>query len=67
MKIKKLMQLNMVVFGVVSLLHLWRAIAGLELNIGTFNLPVWASYIAFIFVGILAYLNYKFEQQGEKK
>jgi hypothetical protein len=66
MKIKKLMQLNMAVFGVVSILHLWRAIAGLELNIGAFNLPVWASYMAFILVGVLAYVNYKYDPQGEK-
>lgn len=50
---------NMYVFGVVALLHLWRALSGFELSIGTFMLPVWGSFVAFAFAGYLAWLNYK--------
>jgi|TARA_B100001971_G_C17728417_1_gene304730 hypothetical protein len=59
METKQLLQINMAVFGIVALLHFWRAISGLELNIGAFALPVWASYVAFVFVGWLAYVNKK--------
>jgi len=40
------------------LLHLWRALMGLELNIGSFALPVWASFLAFLLAGYLSYLNH---------
>ena len=56
---KTVLKFNIGLFTVVGLLHLWRAIAGLPLNIGAFSLPVWASYIAFFVVGSLAYWNYK--------
>lgn len=48
-----------VVFGVVAILHLLRAVAGLELIIGTVSLPAWASWFAFLFVGGLSYWGWK--------
>ena len=57
-KIKQLLLINTIVFGVVAVLHLWRALMGLELNIGSFALPVWASFLAFLVAGFLSYLNY---------
>lgn len=50
---------NLVVFSLVAVLHLWRAIVGLPLNIGTFLIPVWGSYLAAIVIGGLAYWNYR--------
>ena len=58
MKIKQLWLVNTLVFGAVALLHLWRALMSLELNIGSFTLPVWASFLAFLVAGFLSYLNY---------
>ncbi len=58
MKTKQATQISAAVFAVVALLHLWRAIAGLPANIGTISLPVWASYVAVVVAGYLAYLNY---------
>lgn len=55
----KLSHINTVVFSIVALLHLWRAVSGLELIIGSFMFPGWASYLGFIFAGGLAYFNYK--------
>jgi hypothetical protein len=57
MKNRYTSKLSAGVFGLVGILHLWRAIAGLELNIGTFSLPVWTSYVAFVLAWGLAYLN----------
>ena len=59
METKQLLKINAAVFGVVAILHLWRAVSGLELNIGAFSLPVWTSFVAFVVVGALSYLNYK--------
>lgn len=47
------------VFGVVALLHLWRAIAGLDLIIGGWTLAAWWSWIAFLFAGGLSYWGWK--------
>jgi sterol desaturase/sphingolipid hydroxylase (fatty acid hydroxylase superfamily) len=48
-----------VIFGIVSLLHLWRAVSNLPLNVGVWELPVWLSYLAFIFIGFLSYWGFK--------
>lgn len=58
---KHLSLVNTYIFGAVALLHLWRALLGLELNIGSFALPVWASFVAFLAAGYLSYLNYNAE------
>ena len=52
-------QVNITVFSLVALLHLWRAVMGLPLNIGAVAIPVWGSYLAVVVVGGLAYWNYK--------
>ena len=57
-KPKQLWLVNTLVFGAAGVLHLWRALIGLELNIGSFALPVWASFLAFLVAGYLSYLNY---------
>jgi len=49
---------NMGLFGAIALLHLWRALSGLELNIGSFSLPAWASFVAFLLAGLMCYQNY---------
>ena len=46
------------IFGVVALLQFARAIGGWPITIdGTISVPVWASWIACIVAGILAYLG----------
>ena len=48
-----------VVFGIVGVLHLLRAVLAWEANIAGWNVPVWLSYIIFIVAGLLAWLMYK--------
>jgi len=48
-----------VLFGLVALLHLWRAFNSLPLVVGTWELPVWLSWVAFIIVGFLSYWGFK--------
>ncbi len=45
-------------FGIVALLHLWRALSGTELVIGTLSIPPWGSFVGFLLAGYLSYLNY---------
>ena len=52
-------KINMYVFGIVALLHLWRALSGAELVIGTLSIPPWGSVVGFLLAGCLSYLNYK--------
>lgn len=50
--------INVSIFSIIAVLHLWRAIAGLPLNIGTIEIPIWGSYLAVLVASFLAYLNY---------
>ena len=59
--LKTVRTVNMVVFGLVGLLHLWRAVTSKSLTIGTTGLPVWLSYLAVVLLGVLVWLNYQAE------
>ena len=54
----QLLFISAVVFGIIALLHLIRAIFGWPASIGTFNVPVYLSYIFFVVAGYLAWLMY---------
>ena len=43
-----------IVFAVVALAHLLRAVLGWQVNIGNFSIPVYFSYIAFIIFAFLS-------------
>ena len=58
MEMKNVLVINIVVFGIVALLHLWRAMSETEANIGSFSLPVWGSWIGLIVACVLVYLNW---------
>lgn len=61
MKTKQLLKINTGIFGLVALLHLWRAVSGAEMMIGMVSLPGWVSYLAVVIIGGMAWLNYKAE------
>jgi hypothetical protein len=42
-----------IVFGIVSILQLIRAISGWPVQIGPFAVPLWFSWIAFFAAGVL--------------
>ena len=46
-----------VVFAIIALLQLLRAITGFEIAVGGEIMPVWPSWIAAIVSGFLAYLG----------
>ena len=51
-------RLGAVVFAIVSLLQLARAAAGWPIAIGTVEVPVWASWVACVVAGVLAWLGF---------
>lgn len=44
-----------IIFLVVALLHLWRAISGMDLMLGDTLIPMWLSWIVVIALGFLSY------------
>jgi len=53
------LKLASVIFGIVALLHLIRAILRWSVVIGNFNVPVYFSYIAAVVIGFLSWWMYK--------
>jgi hypothetical protein len=51
-------RLAAVVFAIVALLQLVRALAGWPIAIGDANVPVWASAVACVVAGALAWLGF---------
>jgi hypothetical protein len=46
------------VFSVVSILQLARAVMGAPVHIGNYNVPIWASWVAFLVSGLLAAIGF---------
>jgi len=44
-----------VIFGVIALLHLLRAIFSWPARIGNFDVPLWFSYVAVVAAGYLSW------------
>jgi len=61
MESKTVMQISGTIFAIIAVLHLLRAILGWEANIAGLSIPTWASWIALIVSGYLAYLNFTSE------
>ena len=51
----KSLMLASVVFGLMALMHLIRAVLGLEAVIAGFKVPIWLSYVFFVAAGYLAW------------
>ena len=47
------------IFGIVSVLHLWRSVLSLPMVVGNWNVPLWISYIAVIVLWIMSYSAFK--------
>lgn len=46
------------IFAVVALAQLLRAISGWPVTVGTTEMPLWPSWVAFVVAGLLAWLGY---------
>ena len=52
------------IFGLVAAVHLFRVIGGLSLTLGSWTLPMWASLVAFVVLGLLSYMGNVFWRTG---
>jgi hypothetical protein len=52
------LRLAAVIFTIVAILQLSRAVAGWEITVGTTVVPLWASWVAAVVAGILAWLGF---------
>ncbi len=58
MKNKNLLKLIAMIFIVIAVLHLFRAFAGWNANIGLWQIPIWMSWVAVVVAGYLAYASW---------
>ncbi len=58
MSISAFSKLAAVIFTVMALGQLGRAVSGLTLQVGTFGVPKALSYLACVVLAVLAYLGY---------
>lgn len=48
-----------IVFLIVALLHLIRAVSGWQAKIGNFNVPIWLSWLVFVIAAYLSFEAYR--------
>lgn len=53
------------VFGVVSVLHLLRALMRGPFEIGPVSLPIWASWIGFVVAGLMSAWAFRLVRDGQ--
>ena len=58
-ELKTVLKINVVIFALVAIVHLLRALLGWELQLGNWMAPVWVSVIAVLLTVALVYLNGK--------
>jgi len=62
---KAYFQISGCLFAIVGFFHLYRALMNLTLTLGTFEFPVWLSYVAGLFLWYLSYNAFKLS--GKKR
>lgn len=51
------------IFGVIALLHLARLLAGWPAHIGTFEVPMWLSWVSVALAGSLAFSAFRMQRR----
>lgn len=49
-----------IIISIVGLSHLYRALTNLPMSVGSWIVPIWVSYLAFVVLAYLSYRLYKF-------
>ena len=62
MTAKSYARLAALIFSIVAVLQLARAVSGLTVTVGTTSIPLWASWIACFVTAGLAWLGYNASQ-----
>jgi len=66
MKQKTFFSTVAIIFLVVGILHLLRAVLSLPLVAGDYSIPIWLSYLFGLFILILSYKGFKFSKNSKK-
>jgi len=64
MKTKAYLTTVTVVFVIVATVHFLRIIFGWPVWIGTLGIPIWASWLGVIFIGLLAYHGFRLQKRN---
>jgi hypothetical protein len=60
MTVKNYSRLAALIFAIVAVLQLARAVSGLSVTVGTtISIPLWTSWIACVVAAVLAWLGFK--------
>lgn len=59
MKLKTLLKINIVLFSLIFLVHLYRLIFYFSVQVSGWEVPIWLNIIAVVIVAIIIWLNYK--------
>ena len=54
-----------ILFIIVAVLHGMRIVLGWEFLIGGAPIPMWASWVAFMLIGFLAYYGFRLRGEGK--
>ena len=57
-KLKKVLIGNIVIFSIVGMFHLIRAVSGWSLESGPYTFPAWYSYLAVVLLASFIYGNW---------
>ena len=55
------------IFALVALLHLMRIFVGWSVLIGSWMVPMWVSWIAFVVAGVLSYFGLSFAARTSRR
>ena len=56
---KLALTVNIIIFSLIFLLHLYRIITNTTAKFGIWVVPIWISYLGLVVAAILVYINYK--------
>jgi hypothetical protein len=56
-----------IIFSLIALLHLVRIIFGWSATLGSWNVPMWLSWVALIVTGALAYFGFSLAMQSSRR
>lgn len=54
-----------VIFSLIAMLHILRIVFGWEAILGAWAVPMWASWVAMVIAGYLAYEGFRLSRKSE--
>jgi len=57
------LRLSALIFGIVALVHLWRAVAGIPVHVGESLFPMWLSWGGAVVAGFLSFWGFRLSRE----